>query len=169
MSAVELTYKIDGTDAIVAKFGQLQRALADTTPIMGAIGLGLVRNTKDRFSSQTDPNGGAWKALTPDYAAMKKGPGILRESRTLFNTITYKASRDSVEVGPNTIYAAIHQFGGTIKPKQAKALAFPSQGGISIVRKAVTIPARPYLGINDADRELILDVVETALGQAIAS
>lgn len=44
-------------------------------------------------------------------------------------------------------YARIHELGGVIKPKRAKALAIPNPnepGGVILV-KSVTIPARPYL------------------------
>lgn len=166
-SGIALTYKFGGTDAAATKFGQLQRALADATPIMGAIGLGLVRNTQDRFESQTDPTGAPWKALNPLYAAHEKhGAGILRESGQLFKSITYRATRDSVEVGTNKIYARVHQEGAFIVPRRAKALRF-MLGGHLVQSGGVTIPARPYLGINDADQELIMDVLETALGQVI--
>ncbi len=42
-------------------------------------------------------------------------------------------------------YALIHELGGVIKPRTAKALAIPQDdGGVRLV-KSVTIPARPYL------------------------
>lgn len=44
-------------------------------------------------------------------------------------------------------YARIHELGGTIRPKKAKALAIPDPkkaGGVILVQ-SVTIPARPYL------------------------
>src|SRR3546814_11876305 len=41
-------------------------------------------------------------------------------------------------------YAFIHELGGTIKAKGAKALHFVV-GGEHVVVKQVTIPARPYL------------------------
>jgi phage gpG-like protein len=57
-------------------------------------------------------------------------------------------------VGATKIYAAIHQWGGDIVPKNAGALFVPGYGRL----KKVTIPARPYLGIsskNAADIVLI--------------
>jgi phage gpG-like protein len=46
--------------------------------------------------------------------------------------------------GANLKYAAIHQYGGVIKPKVKKALSF-KVGGSFITVKKVTIPARPYI------------------------
>lgn len=44
-------------------------------------------------------------------------------------------------------YARIHELGGTIRPKTAKALAIPDpkKAGRVILVQSVTIPARPYL------------------------
>lgn len=42
-------------------------------------------------------------------------------------------------------YALIHELGGTIVPKRAKALAIPQQDGSVRFVKSVTIPPRPYL------------------------
>lgn len=83
---------------------------------------------------------------------------------TLKDSIDYYATSSKVMVGSNLPYARIHQKGGrtsphVIRPKRKKALAF---GGI--VRKKVNhpgsdIPARPYLGISDDDREEIMDTM----------
>jgi hypothetical protein len=45
----------------------------------------------------------------------------------------------------DVVYARIHELGGTIKPKTAKALRFQLDDGTFAVVKQVTIPARPYL------------------------
>jgi hypothetical protein len=43
-------------------------------------------------------------------------------------------------------YALIHELGGTITPRNARALVIPDRaGGIAAVVQSVTIPARPYL------------------------
>ncbi|MFZ5747899.1 MAG: phage morphogenesis protein [Pseudomonadota bacterium] len=42
-------------------------------------------------------------------------------------------------------YARIHELGGTITPKTAKALAIPLPDGGVAFAASVTIPARPYL------------------------
>lgn len=42
-------------------------------------------------------------------------------------------------------YALIHELGGTIVPKSAKALAVPLPDGELALVQSVTIPARPYL------------------------
>ena len=62
------------------------------------------------------------------------------------NTKPTAVKKNSVTVatGTNVIYAAIHEFGGTIKAKNAKALVFEIDGEIKMV-KSVYIPPRPYM------------------------
>jgi phage gpG-like protein len=45
----------------------------------------------------------------------------------------------------DVVYARIHELGGTIRPKTAKALRFLLDDGTFAVVSQVTIPARPYL------------------------
>jgi phage gpG-like protein len=45
----------------------------------------------------------------------------------------------------DVVYALIHELGGTIVPKTAKALAIPQTDGSVRLVQSVTIPARPYL------------------------
>jgi len=48
-------------------------------------------------------------------------------------------------VGTNLPYAAIHEYGGVIRPKKAKTLVWTDKDGVVHFSKLVTIPARPYL------------------------
>lgn len=66
-------------------------------------------------------------------------------------------------MGSDRPYAAIHQFGGQtrphlIHPSRKKALAF---GGVvvkSVKHPGSKIPARPFLGLSDADRNEIVEI-----------
>lgn len=55
--------------------------------------------------------------------------------------------RDVLEIGAgsNVVYAKIHEFGGTIKPKHGQYLKFSVPGGGFVSAKQVHIPARPYV------------------------
>lgn len=73
------------------------------------------------------------------------GQTLKRKTGTLAKSITYKMQGDfSAKVGTNVTYAAIHEFGGTIVPKQAKALVFKIKDQWVMTQKVV-MPARPYL------------------------
>lgn len=64
---------------------------------------------------------------------------------TLSGSITYNMlGEGEAEVGPGMIYAAIHEFGGTIRPVRARALVF-EVGGRTVVTQQVTMPKRPYM------------------------
>ena len=63
---------------------------------------------------------------------------------TLLSSIrVVEVSADGGSVGSDRVYAAIHQLGGIIRPKNATSLVF-TIGGIKIHAKKVTIPARPF-------------------------
>jgi phage virion morphogenesis protein len=63
-----------------------------------------------------------------------RGDKVLIDTARLMNSIKPKAFADRAEVGTNVIYSAIHQFGG----KAGRG-------------KKVTIPARPFLMVQDED------------------
>ena len=60
-------------------------------------------------------------------------------------TVQYVQSGLTAHIGPNVVYAAIHEFGGTIVPKTANYLRFKTKDGAWHTVSKVTIPARPYM------------------------
>ena len=161
MAGASITVTAEINDEGVQRaFTRLVSVMGDTTPVMAAIGTGLVGTTHRRFVSQTAPGGGKWAAPNPEYAKMKRNRRILTESGRLRDSINSRPGRDSVRVGTNVIYAGVHQFGATIKPKNASHLVFRLASGL-VMAKSVTIPARPFLGIDAGDEDLI---AETVLG-----
>ena len=132
-------------------------------PLMRQIGAILVKNTHIRFRRAQAPDGSGWAALNPAYAASKRGPGILRERGMrggLMGSIHADTGDDYALVSPDgRVYAAIHQFGGKITPKNANRLVFQLGNRLAFAR-SVTIPARPYLGISAEDER---DIREAAM------
>lgn len=136
---------------------------------MREIGKELAETTRLRFRNQAGPDGKPWAALKPGtLARRRKGKGTggakaLLDTGRLRGSITYRAGEGWVEVGTNTIYASTHQFG-------AKRGAY---GSFSIVktRRVIQIPwgdvpARPFLGLSQADRQAVLDIVRESLERA---
>lgn len=73
------------------------------------------------------------------------GQTLKRQTGTLAKSLTYKLQDDfNAKVGTNVRYAAIHEFGGVILPKEAKALVFKIKD-VWITTQKVVMPARPYL------------------------
>jgi phage gpG-like protein len=147
----------------------------------------LVSDVKKRFSSSTSPEGTPWRPLK--YPRPNGGNAPLRDTGQLMASITGKADATGVVVGTNRVGAALHNFGGTIRPKKRKFLAIPLTreakragsprrlrktkgiplfarkvrgrwfGHFLLTRKAV-IPARPFMGVSREGEKLI--------GQALA-
>lgn len=157
MSGVQISVTIVDKE-VQRGFEQLVGLMQHTRPVMAAIGTGLVASTHMRFITQTDPEGKAWQALNTEYAKDKRNTRILTESGRLRNSINSRPSDHNVLVGTNVIYAAIHQFGGTIKPKNASHLFFRI-GGSLVVADSVTLPARPFLGISEQDEAMVSEIV----------
>ncbi len=156
-------------DRLLAKTGNL-------APAMKNIGEYLQRSTWERFFAQKDPAGHPWAPLKPSTLLRKTGSHILIEKGErggLLGSIHYEASPGEVLVGTNVKYAAIHQFGGKtrpheIRPRRKKALAWP--GGahpVKVVKHPGSeIPARPFLGLSEEDRQEVLLILSDHLGQA---
>lgn len=108
--------------------------------------------------------------LIVQNAAKEKSP---KRTRTLSRSIhmeVVESSRYKVEIaiGTDVAYAAIHEFGGVITPKQAKVLAFEI-GGELIFAKRVTILARPYLRpAMDENVQAVADQINATLAQLLA-
>lgn len=104
------------------------------------VGECLVSSTKERFGKETGPDGVKWK---DSDRAEAEGGKTLTDNAILKNSIGYEATRKTVAVGTNLVYGAIHQLGG-----------MAGRG------KKLELPARPYLGLDDADREEVQGIIE---------
>lgn len=85
-------------------------------------------------------------ALLIENSAKGKAPyrtGTLR--RSIHTEVEGDDSRATATIGTDVVYAAQVEFGGTIKPKNAKMLHWVDAGGQDHFAFAVTQPARPYL------------------------
>ena len=170
MSGVRLTVAWDDSRASIA-LRDLQAAGLDMAPLMDSIGAALLGNTLDRFEQGRGPKGDAWKK---SRRASQQGGQTLIDSARLRDSIVTEASAAEVTIGTNVIYAAIHQFGGTIRAKTAKGLAFSvpgfaAEGGGDhlVIVDSVTLPPRPYLGIGPEDEDSIDEAYELYIGQVL--
>jgi len=166
---------------------ELARKCSNLQPAMEEIGVDLMASTKARFSSTISPDGIKWAAnsqvtidrfmglhkknfrtdgsLVPnknfkkDGSLTKRGESrvaegaakkpLTGETEKLGHTINYQLDgNSSVRIGSPMVYAAMQQFGGT------KA-QWPHLWG--------DIPARPFLGVSDADKTNILDIIGSYL------
>lgn len=150
----------------------LAAGVRDPRPALDEIGGRLVASTIERFQAERGPDGTPWK---PSRRARREGGRTLTDTGRLRASITHRATRTTLEVGTNVVYAAIHQFGGrtpprTIRPRKKKALWW--RGAPHPVAKVEhpgsTIPARPFLGIDEGDRTMVIHVVSRYLQRRAA-
>lgn len=156
-AAISITYQVLD-DQVQGAVRDLTRIMGNTTPLMRAIGAGIVGSTQQRFVTQKAPDGQPWLAVNDDYAEGKRNSRILTESGRLRDSINARATSDEVRVGTNVIYGAAHQFGVTILPKSGTHLVFRF-GDRTVFAKSVTLPARPYLGISTEDETMVAETV----------
>lgn len=133
--------------------------------VFDEIGQALVTSTVHRFERETGPDGQPWK---PSRRAREEGGQTLTDKGRLRGSITHVAGPTFVDVGTNVLHAAIHQFGGEIRPKGSGKLYIQRGGAVTAVVDSVTMPARPFLGVDDADRDAISEILLDALERAAA-
>ena len=167
---------------------ELQGKLVRLRPVLVDIGEYLLNSTRERFRSESAPDGSRWKPLSRSYAARKARKGrsktLLQLDGYMFGSLTFQASDFEVRVGTNTPYARLHQFGGSFavppRPGSVK-LRTDARGGLlkrgnlatfanrshkrftvrDYVRSGflVNLPARPFLGLSTDDRASIQSTV----------
>jgi phage gpG-like protein len=127
----------------LAKIAGLRRSV-----ILQKLGQLTENQVKKRIASEKRaPDGTPWK---PNW----ERTSILVRTGGLRDSIHHVVeSETTVRVGSGLVYAAIHQTGGVIRAK-GRSLVF-SSGGTKVFAKAVTIPARPYLGYSDANKRQV--------------
>ena len=136
---------------------ELQRALnrlikagGDLTPAMREIAGHLADSVADSFDRQQAPDGAPWKPLKPKTVRdrQRRGYGagpILERSGDLARSILADHDETSAVAATNLIYAATHHFGDERR----------------------NIPARPFLGVTDEHRAMILDAIERHIEAAL--
>lgn len=141
--------------------------------VLDAVGNSILNNTRRRMEQGVDPHGVRWDSyapLNPIYASTKEGPGILRgpnfSTTGLYRSLTKQARGNTLVWGSALPYARIHQMGGIIQPKNKRWLSF-EMGGRLWHLDSVEIPARPYLGFTEEDREDLMGELEDYLNRAV--
>ena len=143
MAGVNMTVTIDDRE-VQDLLKRLARRMADMTPAFAEIGEIVMESVQRNFEEKRAPDGTKWAPLAASTLKRKRHPGeILIGENVLFPSIHPEAYKDSVAVGTNIIYGAIHQLGG-----------FAGRG------HATKIPARPYLGVRDEDWPEIRAAIE---------
>lgn len=180
MAQIEI--RVDDSE-VQSAFSRLIAAGRDPRPALKSIGEYVVRETDSRFQKEQDPEGRPWTPLAASTLKQKAERGkilkILQRDGILRRSIAYQLTENGVAIGSNLVYAAAQQFGFTgQRQARTQTLYFKlSKDGRSVgnrfVKKAksdfaqdvqvgpgsISIPARPFLGINQQDRREIAQIV----------
>ncbi|MEJ0012794.1 MAG: phage virion morphogenesis protein [Bauldia sp.] len=156
MAGAGITIDVGGYERTLASLGALVGRVEHPRPMWDAIGGSLVVSTQRRFEAGRAPDGSVWP---PSIRALAENGKTLIDTARLMQSITHNATDDGVEVGTNVLYAAIHQFGGVVRAKNAPKLRFRLLG-VWHSADQVTIPARPFLGLDQDDEGEIVAIAE---------
>jgi phage virion morphogenesis protein len=165
--------EVDDREVMAALAG-LQGAADDLTPLMAEIEGILVDATERAFENQEDPATGApWAELSPVTKSRRADPDgpILKDSGSLVSSVNGAHDADSAEAGVSEIYGITHQLGAKKGQYGSASGAFQFDGeGLSPMQIPIPwgdIPARPFLGIGDEDKEEISDAVSRYIQREI--
>lgn len=142
---------------VIARLKKIAKAGADLTAPLNTIGEIILSSVEENFAREGRfESAGSWRggntrwadlAASTKAARAKQGkwPGqkLQMSQGGLAASISKVVKGNAVTVGTNKAYGAIHQFGG--------------QAGRG---RKVTIPARPFLVVQDEDVEDIMDVLD---------
>lgn len=145
-----MTIYIDVDDAqILHTLNELASRVSNIRPALREIGEDLKESTQQRFVTTHAPDGSRWELNSVLSTLLyKEGDRPLTNLGTLGATIDYQIDNNELQISSPLKYAAMMQFGGT-------KTEFPNLWG--------DIPARPFLGLSDEDRDGILHVLRDYL------
>lgn len=154
---MEIRFEIT-KDELTAGINRALAASSDFSPAMREIAGMMEFAVRERFERSEDPSGKPWE---PSQRARQQGGKTLVDTAALLSSIASDNDRFSAVVGTNLVYAAIHQFGGTIRARNSRALNTPFGP-----RGAVNMPARPFLGFGPYEVQEIETILENHLRTA---
>lgn len=154
---------------VVAALDRVIAAGGDLEPVLRSIGEELVESTIGRFGSEVAPDGSRWapnsQATIERYLAKHSRGGrgsavgrkkVLRDEGFLADdSISYLVTGNELLIGSDRIQAATMQIGANKGEFGRDSRNRPIPWG--------AIPARPFLGLSDADEAAILDIVDEYL------
>lgn len=140
---------------------ELARLIDNQEPALRDIGAYLERSHDERFAAGEAPDGSKWAPLSESYRAIKPQhrDKVLVLEGHLRDSLHYQIEGDGLLFGTDRVYGAVHQFDAEKGSFGTTKRGSPIPWG--------DIPARPFLGLSDADREEIAAILEEHIQAAI--
>jgi phage gpG-like protein len=158
--------RVDGLEGLANGLARMAALGQKPGRIWDAIGNYGANSTRIRFARGRDPERKAW---IPSIRVKTQG-GLTLVKKGLQGgmqgSLAHVFDNSGTSWGTNKKYAAVHQFGATIKAKSAGGLRFALPGVGFVTVRAVKIPARPFLGVNADDGRQMLALVNEAIDLA---
>lgn len=194
MAGIRDTITIEDAE-VNAALTRVEQAGGDTSALMRDVAAAMLFSVQRRFEQETAPDGSKWAPHAPRTAKARASrktrgnapvtPKLLRDTNRLYKSITAESGSSDAAVGTNLDYAAIHQTGGTITQyPQSRQVKFRKVGNqtrfakkahkraftkpVTYGQRTIVIPARPYLGFSQDDRETIQRIAGEHYDAAIA-
>jgi phage virion morphogenesis protein len=147
MAGAKFSITAENADEIRGQINKLLERGVNLTDAFRDIGEELLVTHEQRFRDQTSPDGAPWVPLSETTLELKPHhkDTILTLNSILSGKLSYAATNTDLFFGTNTEYGAMHQFGGITAP------------GSMI--PGVVIPARPWLGISESDKDWIFGIL----------
>lgn len=161
---MSLAVRISASDGgtVSAALSRLALDSADKVSLFNEIGINLTENARLRFSDEVSPDLIPWK---PSKRAINQGGKTLRDTGNLLASITHEVLSDGVAYGTNVPYATTLHFGATIKASGSEYLTFRVPGGGWAKKREVEIPARPFIGLDTEDKQMVVDLIGAFLSR----
>lgn len=153
MAGVQVELTLQGIEGATQALARL--AATDLEDLAFNVGALLESSTKERIATEkAAPDGTPWTPWTEAYDETRNHDthSLLVQDNHLLTANQNYTTGTTVRVGNNLVYGAIHQMGGEITNAFGRGIK-------------VTMPARPYLGLSDADRRAITDLIGTTLAE----
>lgn len=158
--------RIDARGLIPADQALARLAPLDHAKLLDGLAQQIKEQTVRRIEEEkTAPSGAPWKANLSGTPTLYQSGMLAASIRGLVQGMQVIVGAPA-EPQDGKPYAAIHQFGGVITPKAADALAFTIRGQF-VRAKKVTMPARPYLGVSEANAREITDAAARFIRKAL--
>lgn len=149
MGGATVEFDTRNLDSLSKKLEGMSLSGSDRKKLLASLGVEIEAQTQERFETKLDSDGNRWKDIADKtalyyqkrFGTSDPGKGLLFrafDGVPLLDTIESQVSSWDVLVGATKVYAAVHQFGWEKK----------------------NIPARPYLGISEADEAELSDIVD---------
>lgn len=151
------------------------------TPMLDIVGGRLTNRVRLCFKTGTDPYGKAWAKINHRQGQPLRDTGRL--NRSITHQVTSTGKDHALEIGTNTVYARLHQFGGQGKKAQVSAFSriqtmawgkkiTPRQVQVKAHTKTMNQKARPFLpnpeqGLPEAWEKSATQAIIKTLNQVI--